>query len=252
MDFGYLKLYNDGNLVDAKNILRHEVICPATKEKVEEIAWTGKEDAPLALNSAHNGFEFWSSLSLYERAKWMMKLFGAVPEKEGALSKAIIYEMGKTYESSWEDIEALINGLEWYTPAMKDEQIPDYENTRHHKMLHQPAGVIARKSSLVAWVVVLIGAYVMNACYAMHMLFRNKNWNSFRVAGYGKGYILSVFVGLCWSTALGIYGQGLGLMGQIGPIIGWLMLLGLSLNISNIWYAGQGNGRVLKKHSVSY
>ena len=62
----------------------------------------------------------------------MEKLRAAILENERKLRLAIIYEMGKTYEGSYEDIEALVNSLEWYPNAMKnyhDQQIVDYEGT---------------------------------------------------------------------------------------------------------------------------
>lgn len=151
MKFGYKKLYINGQLIDSSSGTRKEVICPANEEIVAEIAWAGKEDAEAVLISAQKGFEYWSKLSLAERTKWMLKLRDAVLEKEDLLRKAMIYEMGKTYESAWEDIEAVTNGLEWYPAAMKnfrDELIPDYENTHRHKMIHQPAGVAV---AYLAW-----------------------------------------------------------------------------------------------------
>lgn len=96
-------------------------------------------------------------------------------------------------------------------------------------------GVIVRNSSLAAWVVVLIGAYIMNAGYSIILLAKNKSWNSFSVASSGKAYMWAIVAGLCWFAALGVYGQGAALMGKIGPVIGWPMLLGLSLIVSNIW-----------------
>lgn len=96
-------------------------------------------------------------------------------------------------------------------------------------------GVVVRNSSLAAWVVVLMGAYIMNAGYSIILLAKNKSWNSFRVAKSGKAYMWSVVAGLFWFAALGVYGQGATLMGEIGPVIGWPILLGLSLIISNIW-----------------
>lgn len=151
MDFGYHKLYIGGKLVDAVSKKKRQVICPANDEQVAEIAWAGIEDAELALKAAQKGFEQWSKLSLAERTEWMTKLRSAVLENEHELRAAMVYEMGKTYDGSWEDIEALINGLEWYPAAMKnmrDEQIPDYENTHTHKMVHQPAGVAV---AYLAW-----------------------------------------------------------------------------------------------------
>jgi L-rhamnose-H+ transport protein len=95
--------------------------------------------------------------------------------------------------------------------------------------------VATRNSSLAAWVVVLFGAYIMNAGYSVVLLTRNKSWSSFAVAKSGKAYTWSIVAGLCWFAALGVYGQGAALMGEMGPVIGWPILLGLSLIISNIW-----------------
>jgi L-rhamnose-H+ transport protein len=111
----------------------------------------------------------------------------------------------------------------------------------------EEAGVITRNSSLAAWVVVLVGAYIMNAGYAIFLLFKNKSWTSFKVAKSGKAYQWSIIAGLCWFAALGIYGQGSALMGELGPVIGWPMLLGLSLIISNIWAYRSGEWKGAKK-----
>ncbi|MCD6354113.1 MAG: hypothetical protein J7L95_01045 [Prolixibacteraceae bacterium] len=104
----------------------------------------------------------------------------------------------------------------------------------------EASGVITRNSSLAAWVVVLAGAYLMNAGYAVILLFKNKSWSSFGVAKAGKAYMWAIIAGLSWFAALGVYGQGSALLGEIGPVIGWPILLGLSLIISNIWAYAAG------------
>jgi L-rhamnose-H+ transport protein len=124
-------------------------------------------------------------------------------------------------------------------------------------------GALTRNSSLAAWVVVLLGATAMNAGYALWLLIRNNSWSTFRVervvpcpaqagrsgtnalatpamrspptASLTKAYLWAIVTGLLWFGALGIYGQGAALMGSIGPVIGWPMLLGLSLIVSNVW-----------------
>lgn len=95
------------------------------------------------------------------------------------------------------------------------------------------AGALTRNSSLAAWVVVLAGAYLMNFLYSAVLLTKNKNWGSFSQAGIGKAIKWAVVAGLLWFGALGVYGQGSALMGDLGPVIGWPMLLGLSLVVSN-------------------
>lgn len=151
MEFGYKKLYIGGALVDSVSKTRSDVICPADGKPIAQIAEAGKADAEKALEAAQKGFEFWSKCSLSERTQWMLKLREAVLENEHLLRSAIVYEMGKTYDAAWEDIEAVVNALEWYPNAMKnlrDEQIPDYENTHTHKMIQQPAGVAV---AYLAW-----------------------------------------------------------------------------------------------------
>jgi L-rhamnose-H+ transport protein len=108
-------------------------------------------------------------------------------------------------------------------------------------------GVITRNSSLVAWVVVLWGAYLMNALYCFYLLFKNNTWRSFGAVNSFKAYRWSVIAGLCWFAALGVYGQGAALLGDIGPIIGWPILLGLSLIISNYWAYRAGEWKNAKK-----
>lgn len=151
MNFGYHKLYIDGKLVDAEDHKRQEVICPATGEAIAEVAKAGKEDAEKALVAAEKGFRYWSKLPLAKRTEWMLKLREEVLKNDDLLRQAMVHEMGKTYEGAAEDIEAVVNGLEWYPNAMKnyrEEQIPDYEGTHTHKMIHQPAGIAV---AYLAW-----------------------------------------------------------------------------------------------------
>lgn len=151
MNFGYHKLYIGGRLVDAGNKERDEVICPASGEIIAEVAKATKQDAEMAIEAAEKGFKYWSKLPLSERTEWMLKLREAILDKEDLLRQSMVYEMGKTYEGAWEDIEALVNGLEWYPNAMKnyrEEQIPDYEGTHTHKMIHKPAGIAV---AYLAW-----------------------------------------------------------------------------------------------------
>ena len=101
-------------------------------------------------------------------------------------------------------------------------------------------GAITRNSSLAAWVVVLLGAFIMNAGYAIILLLKNKSWNTYRERNSFSAYKWAIVTGLFWFGALGVYGQGAALMGDIGPVIGWPILLGLALIISNFWAVKAG------------
>ncbi|MBN8729819.1 MAG: rhamnose/proton symporter RhaT [Acidobacteria bacterium] len=106
-------------------------------------------------------------------------------------------------------------------------------------------GANARNASLAAWVVVLGGAFVMNASYCLMLLIRGRKLRVPRAEGsaaVAAGW--AVLTGVLWFAALGVYGQGASLMGSLGPVIGWPMLLGLALIISNLWaiHAGEWMG----------
>ena len=69
----------------------------------------------------------------------------------------------------------------------------------------------------------------------MFLLFKNNTWSSFSTPNAGKAYAWSIGAAFLWFGALGIYGQGATLMGSIGDVIAWPIMLGLSLIVGNIW-----------------
>ena len=101
--------------------------------------------------------------------------------------------------------------------------------------LAKNAGAIARNSSLAIWVVVLWGGFSINALYALFLLAKNNTWSSFTTPNSGKAYAWSIGAAFLWFGALGIYGQGATLMGKLGDIIAWPIMLGLSLIVGNVW-----------------
>ena len=92
---------------------------------------------------------------------------------------------------------------------------------------------LGRNSALARWVVVLAGAYLMNAGYALILLVKNKSIGSFKTAGMFNALKWSIIAGLLWFAALGTYGQSVALMGDMGTMICWPVMLGLSLIVSN-------------------
>ncbi|WP_139957306.1 L-rhamnose/proton symporter RhaT [Flavicella sediminum] len=101
--------------------------------------------------------------------------------------------------------------------------------------LAKNAGAIDRNTSLAIWVVVLWGGFAINALYALFLLFKNNTWNSYATPNSGKAYAWAIGAAVLWFGALGIYGQGATLMGSLGGVIAWPMMLGLSLIVGNVW-----------------
>lgn len=109
------------------------------------------------------------------------------------------------------------------------------------------AGAKVNNASFAAWLVVLWGAFLMNGLYAVFLLIKNRSAGTLRGNFGTKAFRWAIITGLFWFAALGIYGQGAALLGDIGPVIGWPMLLGFSLIISNIWAYREGEWKNVKR-----
>ena len=112
-------------------------------------------------------------------------------------------------------------------------------------------GVNAKDASLIAWLIVFIGAFAMNLLYSLVLMVKANSWSNFKVSGSAKSYMWAIIAGLCWFAALGFYGQGAALLNEVsnsnlGNIVGWPMLLGLSLIISNYWAYKSGEWKSAK------
>lgn len=146
LKFGHKKLYIDGELVEASNGQGQtfEVICPADEKPAATIAWATREDTDRALQSAKEGFETWSALPLNARLEWIDKLRNKIIENSDLLRESIMYEMGKTWEGSEEDLTSITNSLKYYSEEIQqrhDIPIEDKDGSHEHRLVSQPLGV---------------------------------------------------------------------------------------------------------------
>ncbi|MFR9661825.1 MAG: aldehyde dehydrogenase family protein, partial [Rikenellaceae bacterium] len=151
MNFGFKKMYIDGQLCDSAAATTSQIICPATGEEAATIAVASVEDSERALEAAQKGFEYWSKLSLAERNVWIYKLRDAVIARKDEMHYAVMYELGKTWESADEDIDMIIDALDYYPNEMlryRSQMLPDMAGTHAHMLVHEPRGVSV---AILAW-----------------------------------------------------------------------------------------------------
>ncbi len=109
-----------------------------------------------------------------------------------------------------------------------------FNNTAGIGEIAEQHGAILRNTALARWVVVLLGALIMNLGYAVILLIKNKKVIAENTGGVGKALAWAVVTGLLWFAALGTMGQGSAMMGDIGAVIATPIFLALSLIVSNI------------------
>ena len=144
LKFGNKKLYINGELRDASNGASFDVICPANEKAIANLAWASKEDTEYALETAEEGFKYWSNLPITERLNWIDKLRTKIIENSDLLRSSIMHEMGKTWEGSEEDLTSITNSLKYYSEEIVKRtniEIEDKDGTHEHHIVSQPLGV---------------------------------------------------------------------------------------------------------------
>ena len=108
-------------------------------------------------------------------------------------------------------------------------------------------GASVTNASLLAWIVVFSGGFIINFGYSVFLIFRNKSFKEYRAAGSTKAILKMIVTAVMFFAAIAIYGQGAATMGKLGPVIGWVMFMALALIVSNLWGLKTGEWKNLKK-----
>lgn len=105
-------------------------------------------------------------------------------------------------------------------------------------------GATPANGSLIAWLFVLSGGFILNFSYAFYLIIRNKSFSDYSSRKAARGLTVMVITAILWFAAIGIYGQGAAVMGDLGPVAGWIMFMALALIISNLWglWTGEWKG----------
>ena len=82
MEFGNLKMYINGELQSSVDNINKDIYSPLNGKKVATLAWGNSKDSIKALESASEGFNLWSNLSINERKIWISKLREKILENE--------------------------------------------------------------------------------------------------------------------------------------------------------------------------
>ena len=95
-------------------------------------------------------------------------------------------------------------------------------------------GAAPENSANAVWVLVANAGYLPSLCYCIILLNRNKSWDRF--SWQAEPYwFLTPFMGLMWISGTVLYGMGAIRMGQLGPTIGWSVVMSMMVLTANLW-----------------
>ncbi len=109
-------------------------------------------------------------------------------------------------------------------------------------------GVDPVKASLIAYVIVFAGgAFIANLGYALYVMKQNATWGDYLKKGASFAYFKAILTSALWFGALGLYAKSTALLGDLGPVVGWIGFMSLALIIANLWGIKTGEWKGFKR-----
>lgn len=115
------------------------------------------------------------------------------------------------------------------------------------------AGIPPAMAANGLWAVILTAGFVANGAYSAYLLTKNWTWHLFAPASASVAYWLggSLMGVLCFGSFV-VYGMGAIALGPLGAIIGWPLLMSMSLMTANAWGYLTGEWRSASRRSYLY
>lgn len=106
------------------------------------------------------------------------------------------------------------------------------------------SGVNTFLAGNVVWSLFFSTGAIANAGYCLYLITKNKSFKAFRNEFSVKNWLLILGMSTMWMGSFYFYGFGSSMLGNLGLIIGWPLLVSLSIIIGNLWgiYRGEWKG----------
>lgn len=95
-------------------------------------------------------------------------------------------------------------------------------------------GASPANSGNAVWLLVANAGYFPSFIYCLFLLRRSKRWGSFH-SSTPRYWLFPFLMGFIWISGTVLYGMGANFMGQLGPVIGWPVLMSTMVLTANLW-----------------
>lgn len=104
-------------------------------------------------------------------------------------------------------------------------------------------GAAPANAGNAVWLLVANAGYFPSLIYCLYLLKKKTTWTTFK-AGSSKYWLFPLLMGFMWMSGTVLYGRGANLIGNLGPVIGWPLLMSVMVLTANLWgfYAGEWKG----------
>jgi L-rhamnose-H+ transport protein len=92
----------------------------------------------------------------------------------------------------------------------------------------------------IIWAPVNTAAFIPYIIYCLYLWNKNNTASLFGAPGTGLNWLFGVIMGALWFGSTVIYGAVSGLLGDMGPILGWPLFMSAIIIASNVWGLATG------------
>ena len=141
-----MQAYINGKWENAAGGGTHDVINPATQEKIGTVPDMGAAETRRAIEAAHAAFPAWAAKTAKERAVILRRWFELMMANQDDLATLMTAEQGKPLAESKGEISYAASFIEWFAEEGKrvyGDTIPGHQADKRILVLRQPIGVVA-------------------------------------------------------------------------------------------------------------
>jgi len=138
--------YADGHWVDAEGGKTHDVLNPATGQRIGTVPNMTAVETRRAIEAAHRAFPVWAALTARERSVILRRWFDLMMANQEDLAVIMTAEQGKPLAESRGEIGYAASYIEWFAEEGKrvyGDIIPGHQSGKRLMVLRQPVGVVA-------------------------------------------------------------------------------------------------------------
>ena len=95
-------------------------------------------------------------------------------------------------------------------------------------------GVPAAMAPNIVWALLTVALFLCNAGYAGMLLWRNRSFANFGDAHTKRYFVFGALMGALWISGFVFYGVGARWLGELGPSLGWAILMGSIVLVANL------------------
>jgi len=144
-NYGRLKLYINGELVDSKTDTIGKAYNPAKDEVIAEVPFSAKDEVREAIQSAQEAFEKWREVPITTRIQYLFALKNKLEEYSETIARIIVQNHGKTIQEARGDMRRTIENVEAaisvaYT-LYKGEHLDQVSQDIDETVVREPLGV---------------------------------------------------------------------------------------------------------------